>query len=160
MQCGEASCAKRARMLFLNQISEIVMDSDSDEVEYNTSDTEDEEVEPCSPSEGSPSSQPPSSPDFSVSTSEDEDGVENMASQQPQSMHSTLLPYSQMRAVYTFTGAPKGRSSEAAHITGQSTSLSILLLFFLKIITLLVVATDFYYHDYLVLTRDILPSVT
>jgi hypothetical protein len=42
MQCGEALCAKQAHLLSLNQIREIVMDSDSDEVQYYTSDTEDE----------------------------------------------------------------------------------------------------------------------
>ena len=49
MQRSESSCSKRARMLSLNQIREIVMDSDSDEVQYNSSGTEDEEMEPRPP---------------------------------------------------------------------------------------------------------------
>jgi hypothetical protein len=42
MQPSEASCAKRALLQSLNQMREIVMDSDSDEMQYNTSGTEDE----------------------------------------------------------------------------------------------------------------------
>jgi len=61
MQRSESSCAKRARLLSLNQICEIVMDSDSDEAQCNTSGTEDEEMEPCPPSQKSPLSQAGSS---------------------------------------------------------------------------------------------------
>ena len=42
MQCSERLCAKRAHLLSLNQIREIVVDSDSDEVQYNASGMEDE----------------------------------------------------------------------------------------------------------------------
>ena len=103
-------------------------------------------MEPRPPSQKSPLSQPVSSSDFSASTSEDEDVVENVASQQPQSMQWTLPPYPRMRAVHPFTGAPKGKSSEAAHVNGQSTPLSVLMPFFAEIITLLVVETNRYYH--------------
>jgi len=41
------------------------------------------------------------------------------------------------------------KSSEAAHITRVSTPLSVLLLFFAEIITLLVVETNRYYHQFL-----------
>jgi len=51
--------------------------------------------------------------------------------------------------VHTFIEAPKGKSSEAAHITSESTPLSVLLLFFAEIITLLVVETNWYYQQYL-----------
>jgi len=51
--------------------------------------------------------------------------------------------------VHTFIGAPKGKSSEAAHITSASTPLSVLLLFFAEIITLLVVETNRYYQQFL-----------
>jgi len=51
--------------------------------------------------------------------------------------------------VHTFTGAPNGKSREAAHVTSESTPLSILLLFFLEIITLLVVETNRYYRQFL-----------
>ena len=140
MQRSEAPCAKRVRLLTLNQIHGIVTDSDSDEAQYNTSGMEDEEVKPTL-------SQPVSNSDFSASTSKDENVVENVASQQPQSTQLTLAPYPRMRALHPFTGAPKGKSSEAAHATGQSTQLSVLMLFFEEIISLLVVGTNRYYHD-------------
>jgi len=79
---SEISRVKWARLLSQNQIREIIMDSDSDEEEYYVSeDTEDDE--PCPPSRLSSLSQPPS-PDFSASSSEDEDDVGNVAGQQPQ----------------------------------------------------------------------------
>ena len=154
MERSESSCAKWARQLSLNQIREIVMDSDSDEEQYDTSGTEDEEMEPRRPSRKSHLSQAVSSSDFSASTSEDDDVVENVASQQPQSTQWTLPPYPRMRVLHPFTGALKGKSSEAAHVTAQSTPLSVLMLFFTEIITLLGVETNQYYHDCLVNTDE------
>jgi len=37
MQRGDVSCVKRARVLYRNEIQEIVMDSDSDEEKYYAS---------------------------------------------------------------------------------------------------------------------------
>jgi len=51
--------------------------------------------------------------------------------------------------VHTFIVAPNGKSREAAHVTSESTPLSVLLLFFAEIITLLVVETNRYYHQFL-----------
>jgi len=51
--------------------------------------------------------------------------------------------------VHNFIGAPNGKSSEAAHITPASTPLSVLLLFFAEIVTLLVVEMNRYYHQFL-----------
>jgi len=108
------------------------MDSDSDEEKYYASeDMEDDK--PCPPSRRSSISEPPS-PDFSARSSEDEDDVGNMAGQQPQPCLWTLPPQPQRRVVHTFTGAPNGKSREAAHITSKSTPLSVLLLFFAEII--------------------------
>jgi hypothetical protein len=42
----------------------------------------------------------------------------------------------------TFIGAPNGKSREAAHVTSESTPLSVQLLFFTEIITVLVVETN------------------
>ena len=110
MERSEFSCAKRARQLSLNQIREFVMDFDSDEEQYDTSGTEDEEMEPRPPSRKSQLSQAVSSSDFSASTSEDDDVVENVASQQPQSMQWTLPPYPRMHVLHPFTGASKGKA--------------------------------------------------
>ena len=75
---GEILHVKRARLLSQKQIREIVMDSDSDEQKYYAfSDMEDEQ-QPRPPSRPSPISQP-SSPDYSASSSEDEDAVGNVA---------------------------------------------------------------------------------
>jgi len=134
------------------------MDSDSDEEKYSTSeDMEDDEPRP--PSRGSSISQLPS-PDFSTINSEDEDDVGNVADQQPQPCLWTLPPQPRTHVVRNFTGAPNGKSREAAHITSKSTPLSVLLLFFMEIITLLVRETNGYYHHFLeILTMDLLPNV-
>ena len=124
------------------------MDSDSDEDKYRaTQDSEDEE-EPRPPSRWTSLSQPPS-PDYSASSSEDEDDDGNMAGQQPQPSQWSLPPKPRRRLVHNFIGAPNGKSSEAAHITPVSTPLSVLLLFFAEIVTLLVVETNRYYHQFL-----------
>ena len=126
---------KRARMLSQNQIQNIVMDSDSDEEAYYLStDTEDEQQ----PRPPSPISKP-ASPDYSASSSENKGDVDNVAGRQPQPSQWTLPPKPGRHVVHTFIGAPQGKSSEAAHITSASTPLSVLLLFFMEIITLLVV---------------------
>jgi len=51
--------------------------------------------------------------------------------------------------MHTFIGAPNGKISEAAHITSESTPLSVLLLFFAEIVTLPVVEMNRYYHQFL-----------
>jgi hypothetical protein len=147
MECREASRAKRARLLSPNEIREIVMDSDSDEAQCDASSKQDEEVEPRQPSPASTSSQTASSPDFSASTSDDEDAVHHVAGQQPQSTQLTQPPW-----------PPKGKSSGSAHITGEPTSLSVLRLFFAEIITLLIVETNRYYQEYLHMFDDGLPA--
>ena len=78
---------KRACLLSQNQIREIVMNSDSDEEKYYAS--KDMEDEPCPPSSCSSISQP-QSPDFSASSSEDDD-VRNVAGHQPQ--HTKLSTF-------------------------------------------------------------------
>jgi len=129
------------------------MDSDSNKEKYYVSeDTEDDE--PCPPSQRSSISEPPR-PDFSASSSEDEDDVGNVAGQQTQLCLWTLPPQPRRRVVHTFTGAPNGKSKEAAHVTSESTPLSVLLLFFVEIITLLVVETNCYYHQFLENSDDV-----
>jgi len=51
--------------------------------------------------------------------------------------------------LHTFIGAPNRKRKEAAHVTSESTPLSVLLLFFTEIITLLVVKVNRYYHQFL-----------
>ena len=51
--------------------------------------------------------------------------------------------------MHTFIEAPNKKSREAAHITRESTPLSILLLFFTEIFTSLVVEKNHYYQQFL-----------
>jgi len=124
------------------------MDSDSDEDKYYASQESEDEEEPRPPSRRSSLSQPPS-PDYSASSSEDENDVGNVAGQQPQPCQWTLPPKPRRRFLHNFIGAPDGKSSEAAHITPESTPLSVLLLFFTEIVTLLVVETNRYCRQFL-----------
>ena len=137
---------KWPRVLFQDQVTEIIMDSESDEENYACEEIDEEQP---GPSSRRSSITRPASPDFSASSSEDEDNVGNVAGQQPQPCVWALPPKPQKRVVHTFIGAPKGKSSEAAHITKESTPLSVLLLFFAEIISLLVVETNRYYDQYL-----------
>ena len=89
------------------------MNSDSDEEKYYVSeDMEDDE--PHLPSRRSSISEPPT-PDFSASSSEDEDDVGNVAGQQPQSCLWTLPPQPRRRVVHTFTGFPMGKAAAKLH---------------------------------------------
>jgi len=124
------------------------MDSNSDEDKYYPSQESEDEDEPRPPSRRSYLSQPPS-PDYSASSSEDEDDVGTVAGQQPQPSQWTLPPKPRRRLVHNFIGAPNGKNSKAAHVTPESTPLSVLLLFFAEIVTLLVVETNRYYHQFL-----------
>jgi hypothetical protein len=138
---------QNGHLLSPNQICAIIMDLDSDKAEYNAYSMEDEEVEPCLPSSISTSSQTPCSPDFSASTSVDEDAVQNIAGQQPQPKQRTLS-LCPTRHVCT-PGPPKEKSSESAHITLKS---PLHLAFcccssWMELITLLDVETNRYYQE-------------
>ena len=148
MQHGDVSCAKWTHVLSQNEIREIVMDSDNNEDNYHATQEAENEEEPRPPSQWSSLSQPPS-PDYSASSSEDEDDVGNVPGQQRQPSQWTLPPKPRRRLVHNFIGAPNGKSNEAAHITPASTPISVLLLYFIEIITLLVGETNCYYHQFL-----------
>jgi len=142
MERREASRAKRARLLSPNQIREIVMDLDSDEAQCDASSKYDEEVEHATITSFYQFTTP-SSPDFSASTSEVEDAVQHVAGQQPQSTQWTQPPW-----------PLKGKRSGSAPITGESTPLRVLLLFFSEIFTLQAVETSRYDQEYLHLCDD------
>ena len=72
-----------------------------------------------------------------------------MTGQQPQPCVWALPLKPQKRVVHPFIGVSNGKNSEAAHITKESTPLSVLLLLFAEIITLLVVETNRYYDQFL-----------
>jgi hypothetical protein len=81
---------KWASLLSQNQIREIIMDSDSDEEKHYASEGTVNKQESRPPSRRSSVSQP-ARPDFSASSSEDEDGVGNVEGQQPQPCHCQQL---------------------------------------------------------------------
>ena len=110
MQRGDVSCVKQARMLSGNETQEIVMASDSDKDKYYDSEESEDEEGPRPLSRQSSISQP-RSPDYSASSSEDDDDVGNVAGQQPQPSQWTLPPKPQRPVVQTFTGAPNRKSS-------------------------------------------------
>jgi hypothetical protein len=51
--------------------------------------------------------------------------------------------------VHNFTGGPRGKKDSEGHINDSSSPLSVFLLYFAEIITLLVMETNRYYHCYL-----------
>jgi len=112
MQRGEVSFAKRARVLSRYEIREIVMDSDTDEVKYYAPQESEDEEDPRPLSRRSSISQPPSA-DYSVSSSEVEDNIGNVAGQQPQSWKWTLPPKPRRLVVHTLIGASNRRLWDA-----------------------------------------------
>jgi hypothetical protein len=143
------SVSKKRRFLFPNRISELVWDSESeDAATFSDSTSEDEGdfqdkpgVSHLQPDRLTSSGQASSS---SMSTSAS-DGFQSGSGQQwtrPSGPHRCVA--------HTFTGGPRGkRNSEAPHINNSSSPLSVFLLYFAEIITLLVVETNRYYHDHL-----------
>jgi hypothetical protein len=72
-------------------------------------------------------------------------------------MGTPLLPSEQCS---TCTGDSRGKDNEGSHINDGSIQLSVLLLYFAEIITLLVVETSRYYEDYIDLTMDPVLNLT
>jgi len=140
--------AKRPRFLSANRVSELVWDSESEDTVASESTSEDEEgsqdepgvshLQPdCPTSSGQASS--------SLFVTSASDGFQSGSGQQ-----WTRPSGPQRGVVHTFTGAPRGtRNSEAPELNDSSSPLSVFLLYFAEIITLLVVETNRYYHDHL-----------
>jgi len=68
-------------------------------------------------------------------------------------MDTPLLP-SEQCSTHIYRGPRGKKDNEASHINDGSIPLSVFLLYFAEIITLLVVETNCYYHDYIDLTMD------
>jgi len=70
--------------------------------------------------------------------------------QQPVTLQWTCPSCPQSSVAHTYTGGSGGKKdNEASHINGSSSPLSVFLLYFAEIITLLVVETSCHYHDYI-----------
>ena len=141
--------SQKRRFLSRNRISELVWDSESEETSASSDSTSDDEGgfrdepgvshlqldRPTSSGQASSSS-------FVTSVS---DGFQSGSGQQ-----WTRPSGPQRGVVHTFTRGPRGkRNSEAPHLNDSSSPLSVFLLYFAEIITLLVVETNRYYHDHL-----------
>ena len=90
---------------------------------------------------------------ISSSASDGEDVSESgpcVQTQQPVTLQWTHPSCPQSSVAHTYTGGPRGKvDNEASHINDGSSPLSVSLLYFAEIITLLVVETNRYYHDYI-----------
>jgi hypothetical protein len=134
--------SRKRRFLSPNRISELVWDSESEESAASSDTTSEDEggfedepgVSHLQPDLPTSSGQASSS---SISTSASA-GFQSGSGQQ-----WTRPSGPQRGVVHTFTGGPRGkRSSEAPHINVSSSPLSVFLLYFAEIITLLVVETN------------------
>ena len=159
-------------MLQPREISELIVDTDSDEA---TVSSDVSSVEGGSES-GPGLSQPQpyrqtacchgSSSSISSSASDEEDSGESgpgEQTQQPVTLEWTRPSCPQSSVAHTYTGVPRGKKdNEASHINDSSSPLSVYLLYFAEIITLLVVETNRYYQDYTQtdLTMDPLLNLT
>jgi hypothetical protein len=90
---------------------------------------------------------------ISSSASDKEDAVESGPGeriQQAVTLQWTHPSCPQSSVAHTFTGAPRGKkNNEVSHINDGSSPLSVFLLYFAEIISLLVVEINRYYHDYI-----------
>jgi hypothetical protein len=140
---------QKRRFLSPSRISELVWDSESEDAATSSESTSDDEgifqdepgVSHLQPDRPTSSGQVSSS---SISTSAS-DGFQSGSGQQ-----WTRPSGPQKGVVHTFTGGPRGkRNAKAPHINSSSSPLSVFLLYFAEIITLLVVETNRYYHAHL-----------
>ena len=144
-----SAASQKHRFLSPHRISELVWESESEDTAASSDSTSEDEggfqddpgVSHLQLDCPTSSSQATSS---SISTSAS-DGF------QTGSGHQWTRPSGPQRGVvHTFTEGPRGkRNSVAPHSNNSSSPLSIFLLYFVEIITLLVVETNRYYHDHL-----------
>jgi len=141
--------SQKRRFLSPRRISELVWDSESEDAAASSDSTSDDEgdfqnepgVSHLQPDRPTSSGQASSSY-FSTSAS---DGFQSGSGQQ------WARPSGPQTGVaHTFTGGPRGkRNSEVPHLDDSSSPLSVFLLYFAEIITLLVLETNRYFHDHL-----------
>ena len=96
-------------------------------------------------------SSPNSSSSTSSSASDEDEAVESEPGEQTQqavTLQWTRPSCPQSSVAHTYTGGPREKNNEASHINDGSSPLSVFL-YFVEIITLLVVETNRYSRDYL-----------
>ena len=151
--------SKRPRLLQPSEISELIFDTDSDEagVSSDISSVEGGSESVLGLSQHQPYHQTASSHESGSSilssASDEEDAVESgqgEQTQKPVTLQWTCPSCPQSSVAHTYTGSPRGKKdNEASHINDGSSPLSVFLLYVAEIITLLVVDTNRYYHDYI-----------
>ena len=144
-----SSVSKKRRFLSPGRISELVWDSER-EGAATSSDSTSEDKEDFQDEPGVSHLQPdrPTSSGQASSSSMSTSASDRFQSGSGQQWTRPSGP--QRCVVHTFTGGPRGkRNSEALHINDSSSPLSVFLLYFAEIMTLLVVETNRYYHDHL-----------
>ena len=137
------------------EISELIVDSDSDEagVSSDVSSVEGGPESVAGLSQPQPycqtASSLKSSSSISSNTSDEDDAGESRPGEQIQqavTLQWTPPSCPQSSVAHTYTGGPRGKKDdEASHINDGSSPLSVFLLYFAEIITLLVVETNRYY---------------
>jgi hypothetical protein len=118
--------SKGARLLRHGEISEIILDTDSEEARVYSDDSSLE------------------------SNYDSEAGVSQpqLTTKQPAVTSPAARFRPQTSVVHTYTGGPRGKKdNEASHANDASNPLSVFLLYFAEIIVLLVAETNRYYHD-------------
>jgi len=146
-------------LLQTHEISELIVDTDSDEVRVSSDASSVEGGSESVPGLSQPqpyrqtASCHESSSSISSSASDEEDAGEigpGEQTQQPVTLQWTCLSCPQSSVAHTYTECPRGKKdNEASHINDGSSPLSVFLLYFAEIITLLVVETNRYYQDYI-----------
>jgi len=158
--------SKRPRLLQPREISELIFNTDSEEarVSSDISSVEGGYESVSGLSQPQPYRQTASCHESSSSVSSsasDEEGGPGEQTQQPLTLQWTPPSCPQSSVAHTYTGGPRGKEdNEASHINDGSSPLSVFLLYFAEIITLLLVETNRYYQDYTDLTLDPLLNLT
>jgi len=144
--------SKRPQLLQPREISELIVDTDSDEagVSSDVSSVEGGSESVPGLSQPQPYHQTASSHESSSSispiASDKEDAGESGPGEQIQqavTLQWTRPSCPQSCVAHTYTGGPRGKKdNEASHINGGSSPLRVFLLYFAEIITLLVVKTN------------------
>src|SRR5215510_4837132 len=151
--------SKRPRYLQSSEIAELFLGTDSGD-ETKSSDASSDEggrVGVPGVSHTQPYCQtarsPQSNSSISSSSSDEDEAVESGPGKQiPKAVTLQWARPScpQSSVAHTYTGGPRGKKdNEASHINDGSSPLSVFLLYFAEIITLLVVETNRYYQDYI-----------
>jgi len=135
-------------LLTPSKISELVVDTDSDEASVSSDVSTVEggsnsvpglsQPQPCHQTASSHES----SSSISSSVSDEEDAIESGPGEQIQqavTLQWTRSSCPQSTVAHTFTGVPRGKDNEASHINDGSSPLRVFLLYFAEIISLLVV---------------------